>query len=81
MKRLPTLVKYAFPDGHKGQVRISMHKNPRGSIELIISDNGIGLPPDFDWQHKESLGMSLMRGLSKQLDGRLEVVSGHGLYH
>jgi len=72
-------VKYAFPNGRKGQIHICMRKIPACGIELTVSDNGIGLPPDFDWQHTRSLGMSLMRGLSKQLDGTLELASVNGL--
>jgi two-component sensor histidine kinase len=72
-------VKYAFPGGGNGQINIGMRKTITGRIELSISDNGIGLPNDFDWQHTESLGMSLMRGLCKQLDGEFEVLPTNGL--
>jgi two-component sensor histidine kinase len=72
-------VKYAFPGEQKGQVNIYMYRTPDGRIELLISDNGIGLPENFDWQHTDSLGMSLMNGLSRQLDGTFEVVQKNGL--
>jgi two-component sensor histidine kinase/tetratricopeptide (TPR) repeat protein len=72
-------VKYAFPGNSKGQINICMYKNTGGVIELLISDNGIGLPGDFDWRNTDSLGMSLMNGLSRQLDGTFEVVQQNGL--
>lgn len=72
-------VKYAFPGDQKGKIDIYMYKTPEGHIELLVSDNGIGLPENFDWQHTESLGMSLMNGLSRQLDGNFEVVQKNGL--
>jgi two-component system, sensor histidine kinase PdtaS len=72
-------VKYAFPGERKGQIDIHMYKTSDGRVELLISDNGIGLPHDFDWQHTESLGMSLMNGLSRQLDGSFGVEQKNGL--
>jgi two-component system, sensor histidine kinase PdtaS len=71
--------KYAFPEDRKGQINISMHKNVNGAIELTIQDNGIGLPPDFDWQQSESLGMSLMQGLCSQLDGQFNLIQHNGI--
>jgi two-component sensor histidine kinase len=71
--------KYAFPEDRKGQIIISMHKNVNGAIELTIQDNGIGLPPDFDWQQSESLGMSLMQGLCNQLDGQFNLIQHNGI--
>jgi two-component sensor histidine kinase len=41
--------------------------------------NGIGLPPDFDPSEFESLGMSLMRGLTDQLGGIFEMEGRGGL--
>lgn len=72
-------VKYAFPGNSKGQISIRMHQMPDDRIELIISDNGIGLPDNFNWQHAESLGMSLMNGLTRQLDGIFTVEQDNGL--
>jgi len=72
-------VKYAFPDGRKGQINIYLFRSDIGEIELHIVDNGVGLPDHFDWQLTESLGMSLMRGLTRQLDGRFEVIGSDGV--
>jgi len=43
---------------------------------LIIADNGSGLPPDFDNVNANSLGMRLMRGLSKEIDATF-TIAGH----
>ncbi len=72
-------VKYAFPGKSAGQIRIRLGKMPAGNMELMICDNGIGLPAHFNWQDTESLGMSLMQGLCKQLDGHFEVLDTNGL--
>lgn len=72
-------IKYAFREGEKGKVVILFKKQTNNTCLLKIVDNGIGLPVDFSTETTESLGMSLMRGLSEQLDGSLEVHSDEGL--
>ncbi|MBL7780106.1 MAG: hypothetical protein JNM22_02740 [Saprospiraceae bacterium] len=72
-------VKYAFPDNRPGTVSISMKHNEADQYELTISDNGTGLPPGFDPAKSASLGMSLMRGLSKQLHGSFDMQNEQGL--
>ncbi|MFN6474469.1 MAG: hypothetical protein RMY36_032970 [Nostoc sp. SerVER01] len=40
---------------------------------LIIRDNGIGLPENFDSKKAKTLGITLVQGLVKQLRGKLEI--------
>ena len=47
-------------------------------MNLIVSDNGIGLPPDFDLLNSNSLGLQLVNVLVDQVDGTLEVNGRHG---
>jgi two-component sensor histidine kinase len=75
-------LKYAFPDGRKGQVSISLRQSDQPETNaylLTVADDGIGLCPDFDLSRSRSLGMNLMKGLSKQLDGSLKIESADGL--
>jgi two-component sensor histidine kinase len=44
-----------------------------------ISDNGIGLPDDFELGKSTTPGMLLMRGLSEQLNGTLDVLTENGV--
>jgi two-component sensor histidine kinase len=39
----------------------------------VVSDNGVGLPPDVDWQDPLSLGLQLIHMLTRQLRGTLEL--------
>ncbi|MDX1941560.1 MAG: histidine kinase dimerization/phosphoacceptor domain -containing protein [Saprospiraceae bacterium] len=71
-------IKYAFPN-RKGIINITMQQVDEENYSLIIADNGIGLPIDFDMNKHNSLGMSLMKGLSKQLNGSFEMKSKNGL--
>ena len=45
---------------------------------LTYKDNGPGLPPDFNWQKSRSLGIRIIRQLSKQLQGNMEYRYEHG---
>ncbi len=78
-------LKYAFPvsffrTGRKRAIiSVSMKKISENSLELAISDNGVGFPDHFDWQQPESLGLRLVKILAEdQLRGMLSVQSGAG---
>lgn len=75
---LSNALQHAFPENRSGQVRISLHEKAGGGIELSIADNGCGIPPDFDLDSCGSLGLTLVRELTAQLDGALEMPSGSG---
>lgn len=72
-------IKYAFPVSRKGEVQVSFKKTEKDNYRLMISDNGIGLPDDFNIDETDSLGMNLMRGLTDQLDGNFTLESKDGL--
>jgi len=72
-------IKSAFPDGRNGVVNIDMKRTDRQELKLVISDNGIGLDPDFSIEKSNSLGMSLMSGLSRQLGGIFLLETSAGL--
>lgn len=68
-------IKYAFPDGRRGCIRISLKNDGQQQGVLIISDDGVGVPDVEEMAGKESLGMSLMHGLAEQLGGELTLRS------
>jgi two-component sensor histidine kinase len=72
-------LKYAFPQGGEGIVSISLGPVDQENYLLIIEDDGIGLGPDFDITRTRTLGMNLIKGLSKQLKAGLQVESREGL--
>ena len=73
-------VKYAFPLRQKGLVRISLKYSSADHLLLNISDNGIGLPSDVNLSKRDSLGFSLMRGLTRQLDGVMSIENNNGVH-
>lgn len=70
--------KYAFPDGRPGQIWIEFKSTNNSHYYLRIGDNGIGLPPDFNLEESESLGLQLVWNLTEQLGGNIEVNSQNG---
>ncbi|MFC5407695.1 histidine kinase dimerization/phosphoacceptor domain -containing protein [Larkinella bovis] len=72
-------LKYAFPQGRAGRLSLALHQRADRAYELRISDDGVGLPADFDPKQSRSLGMTLMHGFSQQLGGELNLSSGAGL--
>jgi PAS domain S-box-containing protein len=71
-------LKYAFPDGRSGEVRIELREAPDNMARLVVADNGIGLRSDLDWETARSLGLRLVRTLADQLGAKLEVQSHAG---
>lgn len=50
-----------------------------GGYELVVADDGVGLPADYDPERSRSLGMTLIRGFSEQLGGQLQIKNLPGL--
>jgi len=71
-------VKYAFPDGRAGTVRVSTAAVPPDHIRLRVEDDGVGLPEGFDITKASSLGMQLVQGLTAQIRGELEISRENG---
>lgn len=68
---LTNAVKHAFPDGRKGVIRISLTRENE-HMALIVTDNGQGLPADFDPASASSLGMKIFHALASQINGALK---------
>ncbi len=72
-------LKHAFADNISGEIRIEMSVKGNNSLVLVVSDNGVGIPQDMDIDNNTaSLGLQLVRTLTEQLDGTLEVNRGKG---
>lgn len=70
-------LKHAFPDG-KGEIRITL-RSRKDRTELVVADNGIGLPEDIELKDMESLGLQLVRLLAEdQLQGTVTLQKGKG---
>jgi two-component sensor histidine kinase len=43
-----------------------------------VGDNGIGLPPDLNWETSPTLGLRLVRTLARQIEANVETYSTNG---
>jgi two-component sensor histidine kinase len=69
-------VKYAHPAGTPGRVCVRCRNNRDGGLILTVSDDGVGLPEDFDARVDGGLGMRVIRSLADQLEADLNFDSG-----
>jgi two-component sensor histidine kinase len=63
--------KYAFYGRKTGNIVVSLISN-NNKFHLSVKGNGVGLPIDFDLKNISSLGLDLVQGLSRQLNGKVE---------
>ena len=66
-------LKYAFPNQIPGKISLSLNYDEHNYINLIIQDNGVGFPVDWESGKAKSLGMQLVNILTNQLEGTLEI--------
>ncbi|MCP5007149.1 MAG: hypothetical protein GY941_24885 [Planctomycetes bacterium] len=78
-------LKYAFPvnkfgvnlKDQKGEIRIDGCLNGN-EYTLVFSDNGLGMPEDIDLQKPKKLGLDLVKSLTRQLGGTIELNRNNG---
>jgi two-component sensor histidine kinase len=63
-------LKHAFPGERVGELRVGMSAGPDQYV-LSVRDNGVGLPPETDYLHTETLGLQLVNMLTEQIGGHL----------
>ncbi len=66
-------LKYAFPEGRKGTVRIGLSWAEPEDIVLTVSDDGVGMPEGLDIRSPSTLGLRIVNILASQLRGKLEL--------
>ncbi|NOZ62182.1 MAG: hypothetical protein GXO74_10910 [Calditrichaeota bacterium] len=72
-------LKYAFPNGRKGEITVSLQEKENDLIELSVKDNGVGFDENFDLKQSDSLGLQLVKSLVNQLEGVLELKRNGGV--
>ena len=60
-------VKYAHPAGVAGRIDVGCHRDG-GRIIVEVTDDGVGLPENFDVLDGGELGFTMVRALASQLD-------------
>jgi two-component sensor histidine kinase len=69
--------KHAFPGDRSGAIKVEVTQDA-GTTTLRVSDDGIGLPPDWERLQARSLGLKLIGVLAEQINAKLSYRSDHG---
>lgn len=69
---LTNAIKYAYPEEATGQIDVWLKNDSGNDYQLIVSDDGVGLPEGFNITNTNTLGLQLVNMLSKQLKSELK---------
>ena len=70
-------LKHAFPGDRSGEIAISFRETD-GQYTMIFKDDGVGFPEDLDVSHPSSLGLTIVKALTGQLGGTMELARNGG---
>lgn len=65
----------------KSKITVRIETNSTSNYSLSVSDDGPGLPVDFDPANSTGLGMKIIQALAKQIGGAFKILpveNGHG---
>lgn len=71
-------LKHAYSNIESPELFIGLVKGEGDKLILAISDNGVGLPQESEINQKDSIGFMLINGLTKQIDGKMEIRRENG---
>ncbi|MEO1838828.1 MAG: histidine kinase dimerization/phosphoacceptor domain -containing protein, partial [Candidatus Lambdaproteobacteria bacterium] len=66
-------LKYAFTAKEKGNLSISLTLEKDKLLLLTVCDDGIGIPKKIQFSNTKTLGLRLVRVLTRQLNGKAEL--------
>jgi PAS domain S-box-containing protein len=72
-------LKHAFPNRRKGCIKIKITNDCAGVSSLRYEDDGVGVPPGFDFYNGETLGLKLIRSIGSQINGDVRFESSGGV--
>lgn len=76
---LTNAFKHAFPHQEQGLIAVKLYKSDGDRrLNLIICDDGVGMPAQINLQDTNSLGLRLVRILAQQIRANLKMSSAIG---
>lgn len=69
--------KHAFRERDGGRVSVTLRRTGE-RVELVVADDGVGLPAGFEVEQCRSLGLRIVVALARQLRATLSVEREHG---
>ncbi|NVB83488.1 MAG: histidine kinase, partial [Kofleriaceae bacterium] len=65
---------HAFPGDRSGNIRVTIVQSD-DTMTLTVTDDGVGMPADFEVSGRKSFGLAITRTLTAQLGGTLDIES------
>jgi two-component sensor histidine kinase len=63
--------RHAYPDSPEGVIRLQLVLSDDKAVSISVSDDGVGLPTNFDLSRSKRLGTRIALGLARQLGAEL----------
>jgi two-component sensor histidine kinase len=74
--------KYAYPEGSQGAIWVRLVQQDKTTVLISISDEGVGLPSDFNPATSKRLGTRLVNAMAGQLGAELtRLKPKHGTHY
>ncbi|PWC29848.1 two-component sensor histidine kinase [Pseudoroseomonas aestuarii] len=73
MELVSNALEHGFAHQGQGRIAIELRQLEPATIQLTVLDDGAGLPPDFDLETTQSLGLRIVRALAAQLGASFEM--------
>ena len=72
-------LKHAFPASNPtGSICIEARTDGKHQLTLVVRDDGVGMPSELDIYQTQSLGLTLVTTLTKQIRGNIELYRDKG---
>jgi len=71
-------LKHAFVNKTDGKILVEFESDDKGNSVLTVSDDGIGIPQNFNFRQIDTLGLQIVKSLVDQHDGKIELCKGSG---
>jgi len=72
---LANAMKYSHPAGVPVKIQLLCEGRVDGTLQVTVSDDGVGLPEGFDATKDGGLGFQIIRALTSELNGTLDIFS------
>jgi len=67
-------LEHAFPHQKNGTVKVTLELLPENQVQIVVADDGVGMPAELDVHHTKTLGFQLIVALVEdQLAGNLKI--------
>ncbi len=74
---ITNMMKYAFTGRKNGLINISAKKKEQ-TFQIIIEDDGVGIPESISFEHSTGFGLQLVNMLISQIGGTIRIERGPG---